>query len=105
MSTHLQIPAQRKILLVDDDNDFRWATSNVLAASGYSVIEAKDGREAISFLEKEVPDMVLLDYRMPGQDGIQVAEDMRRRIPAVPVVMITAYAEVRSAVKAMQPNT
>ena len=102
MNIHQQISTQKKILLVDDDNDFRWATSNLLESSGYNVIEAKDGQEAINFLEKDVPDMVLLDYRMPGRDGIKVAEEMRKQIPAVPVVMITAYAEVHSAVKAMK---
>ena len=89
----------RKILVVDDDQDFRWTMSNVLQAAGYGVIQAQDGKEAMSLLEKNIPDMVLLDYRMPGQNGLDVARDMKQRIPAVPIVIITAYAEVASAVE------
>jgi DNA-binding NtrC family response regulator len=93
---------QREILLVDDDRDFRWATGNVLEAAGYRVIHAADGDEALGFLETDVPHLVLLDYRMPGLTGLEVAEAMKQRIPAVPIVIITAYAEIDSAVTAMK---
>ena len=90
------------VLLVDDDDDFRWATGNVLSAVGYRVIQALNGPEAISYLEKDVPSLVLLDYRMPGQDGLSVAAEMKKLIPGIPIVMITAFAEIDSAVKAMK---
>jgi len=93
---------QRQILVVDDDSDFRWATANVLKAAGYRVVHAADGDEALGFLEKDIPHLVLLDYRMPGLNGLEVAMAMKQRIPAVPVVMITAYAEIDSAVAAMK---
>ena len=93
---------QKKILLVDDDHDFRWATGNVLHAAGYKVVHAQNGGEALDFIEKAVPDLVLLDYRMPGMDGLQVAAEMKKNISAVPIIMITAYAEIDSAVKAMK---
>jgi DNA-binding NtrC family response regulator len=92
----------RTILLVDDDRDFRWAVANVLKAAGYDVVQAQDGEEGLSILEADVPSLILLDCRMPGSDGLEVAAEMRRRIPAVPIVMITAYAEVKSAVSAMK---
>lgn len=92
----------RKILVVDDDQDFRWAMGNVLQAAGYRVIQAQDGKEAMSLLEKDIPDLVLLDYRMPGQNGLHVARDMKHRVPALPILIITAYAEVASAVEAMK---
>ena len=102
MSDEQENSVQKTILLVDDDHDFRWATGNVLQASGYKVIPAQDGREALDFLEKGVPDLILLDYRMPGLDGLQVAAEMKKNISAVPIIMITAYAEIDSAVKAMK---
>ena len=102
MSAEQQTARPRKILLVDDDHDFRWATGNILESTGYKVVHAKDGDEALNFLEKDVPDLVLLDYRMPGRDGLQIAGEMRQRISAVPIVMITGYGEVKLAVKAMK---
>ena len=102
MSAEQQTARPKKILLVDDDHDFRWATGNILQAAGYRVVYAQDGEEALGFLEKDVPDLVLLDFRMPGLDGLQVATVMKQRISAVPIVMITAYAEIDSAVKAMK---
>jgi len=102
MSAEQQTSSMRKILIVDDDEDFRWTMGNVLQAAGYRVIQAQDGKEAMSLLEKDIPDLVLLDYRMPGQNGLYVARDMKQRVPALPILMITAYAEVASAVEAMK---
>ena len=93
---------ERKIMLVDDDHDFVWLTGNALQKAGYRVVQAHDGEEALGLLEKEMPDLVLLDYRMPGRDGLQIAGEMRQRISAVPIVMITGYGEVKLAVKAMK---
>ena len=94
--------AETKILLVDDDDDFRWATGNILNAVGYHCIQAINGKEALNLVEKEIPDLVLMDYHMPGKNGLTIAAEMKRTIPAVPIVIITAYGEVDSAVKAMK---
>lgn len=93
---------ERKVLVVDDDYDFRWAITNILQGAGYRVTQAQDGDKALSLLEKDIPDMIILDYRMPDQDGLSVAEIIRQRLPAVPIIMITAYADVKCAVKAMK---
>ena len=102
MSVENQTSSVKNILVVDDDQDFRWAIGNVLQAEGYRVTQAQDGKEALKSLEKYVPDLILLDYRMPERDGIAVSTDIKKRIPALPIIMITAYAEVKSAVKAMK---
>jgi len=97
-----QTSLQKNILVVDDDHDFRWAIGNVLQAGGYKVTQAQDGEEALRSLEENVPDLILLDYRMPRRDGISVSTDIKKRIPALPIIMITAYAEVKSAVEAIK---
>ena len=102
MPLEQQISSAKKILVVDDDRDFRWTVDNILNAAGYKILQAQDGAEALILLEENIPDLVLLDYRMPGRDGLQVAGDMKQRIPGVPIIIITAYAEVQSAVKAMK---
>jgi DNA-binding NtrC family response regulator len=96
------IPSGKQILLVDDDQDFQWVMGNVLQTAGYGVIHAEDGDKAFDTLGKHLPDLVLLDYRMPGRDGLQVARELKKRIPAVPILMITAYAEIKFAVEAIK---
>ncbi|MFH1628711.1 MAG: PAS domain S-box protein [Pseudomonadota bacterium] len=102
MSDEERSPSAQKILVVDDNDDFRWLTGNLLEGAGYSVIQAQDGEEALKLLEKDVPDLILLDHRMPGRNGLEVAADVKQQIPTMPIIMITAYAEVESAVKAMK---
>ncbi|MDO9566624.1 MAG: sigma-54 dependent transcriptional regulator [Candidatus Desulfaltia sp.] len=102
MSVENRASLQKNILVVDDDQDFRWAIGNILQADGYKVTQAQDGEEALKLLEKYVPDLILLDYRMPGRDGISVSADIKKIIPVLPIIMITAYAEIKFAVDAMR---
>ncbi len=95
-------PTPRNILLVDDDSDFRWAVSNVLTAAGYCVHQVKDGNECMEFLKKNIPDLILLDFLMPGKDGLRVAEQIKKIMQAVPIVMITAHANIKNAVEAIK---
>jgi len=93
---------QKKIMVVDDDQDFRWAISNVLSLAKYEVTQAPNGDDALKLLNDDSADLVLLDQRMPGRDGIDVAQSIHRRFPALPIIMVTAYSEVKTAVKAMK---
>ncbi len=93
---------QKKILLVDDDADFLWLTTRMLEKTDYEVLQALDGEQALLRFKNDRPDLVLLDYRMPGRDGLQIAEEIKRLSPKAPIVIITGYAEIRIAVKAMK---
>jgi len=95
-------PKPRTILLVDDDSDFRWAVSNVLTTAGYCVHQVKDGIDCMEFIENNIPDLILLDFRMPGKDGLCVAEQIKKKMQAVPIVMITAHANIKNAVDAIK---
>ena len=97
-----QITSAGKILVVDDDEDFLWVTDTMLQKAGYSVIQAKNGEKVLKLLEKDIPDLILMDYRLPNRNGLQVAADVKQRIPTVPIIMLTGYAEVGSAVEAMK---
>jgi DNA-binding NtrC family response regulator len=95
-------PSKQNVLLVDDDPDFLWLTGNMLEQTGYRVVEARDGESALALFEKDKPGVVLLDYRMPGRDGLHIAVEMKERDPSVPIIMITGYGEVRIAVGALK---
>ena len=99
---HMGDAKRRKILLVDDDADFRWALRNVIRKAGYSVLECESGTTALKAIVKHRPDLMLLDYRMPGMNGLEVVERIKDELSSLPVIMITAYAEVEKAVTAMK---
>jgi len=102
MTQRAHTPSGTNILVVDDDQDFRWVINNILTAYGYGVLEAKDGKETLKILKKTTPDLILLDHRMPGETGLQVASKIKKSLPEIPIIMITAHADVKSAVKAMK---
>jgi CheY-like chemotaxis protein len=81
-----------EVLVVDDDADAREVLRRMLAREGWTVAEAADGHEALASLERSVPAVMLLDLMMPGMDGFQVLEAMRREEGwrDVPVVVVTA---------------
>ena len=93
---------QKKIMVVDDDQDFRWAVSNVLSLAKYEVLQAPSGDDALRLLSDASADLILLDQRMPGRDGIDVAQSIHKQFPTLPIIMVTAYSEVKMAVKAMK---
>jgi len=81
------------VLLVDDDADSREFVGRFLEKSGHAVRYAKDGHEALNALGWAVPDLIILDYRMPDMDGVSVLGVLRSylRWTHVPVVFLTAY--------------
>lgn len=91
-----------RILVVDDDPTIRFFLSEELALAGYTVWTAGSGEEALRLLQEASPDLVLLDLKMGGMDGLQVLEEVGKR-PLAPVVLIlTAHASLDSAVGALR---
>ena len=82
------------ILVVDDEPQIRRVMRATLTAQGYTIVEARDGQEALEKLRSERPDLVLLDMNMPVMDGLEACREIRRD-SEVPVIMLT----VRSAEK------
>jgi CheY-like chemotaxis protein len=91
-----------RILIVDDEPDMRLAVRNVLKLRGYEISEAGDGPSALAMAREQRPDLVLLDMRLPGMDGIEVLDGLKRIDATVPVVMITGYGHIQSAVDVMK---
>ena len=85
----------KTILVVDDEESIRLLYREELEEEGYRVILASDGEEALRKVRNETPDLVTLDIRMPGMDGIEVLQRIRQMDRKIPVIMSTAYGEYR----------
>jgi len=85
----------QRILLVDDDEGFLLAAGRLLEAEGYQVVPARSAAEARTQLEGDLPDLILLDVIMPGEDGFTFADQIakNKRLVGIPVVLVTAVAE------------
>jgi DNA-binding NtrC family response regulator len=94
-----------RLLVVDDDHAFRLSTAALLRADGHDVDVAPDANGAVEALRARAYDLVLLDLRMPGIDGIQLVETLRIWGESVPVLMISGYGTVESAVRALHLGT
>lgn len=90
------------ILVVDDNQDTCLILSDILGSEGYRVVTANDVKTAMRVLEREMPDLVLLDRKLPDMDGLKALEEMRRSNKDLAVIMLTAYGDVKSAVMAMK---
>lgn len=90
-----------RILIVDDDRAFRLSTAALLREDGYDVVGAADGQEGVEALRNQTFDLMLLDLRMPGIDGIRVVEALRTWGEGVPILMISGFGTVDAAVKAL----
>ena len=91
-----------RVLVVDDEVNARNALTELLRDEGYTVDAAADGFKALGKIADFAPDLVLTDLKMPGMDGIQLLEKIRESDPELPVVMMTAFGEVETAVSAMR---
>jgi CheY-like chemotaxis protein len=92
--------ALRKLLVVDDDPVVGASFKRVLSGKGYMVVSAENGSEALAKLQAEKFDAVFTDLRMPGMDGLQVAERVRADQPWTPVVIVTGYGSPASEARA-----
>ncbi len=90
-----------RILVVDDDSTFRMTTAALLQADGHSVETAANGQDAVERLRERAFDLLLVDLRMPGIDGLGLVEALRLWGHDVPILMISGFGTVDSAVRAL----
>ena len=92
-----------KIMLVDDSRTMRNIQKSVLSQIGYTeIVEASDGVDALSKVQAQTPDLILLDWNMPNMDGMTFLKQFRERDKATPVIMVTTEAEKARVIEAIK---
>src|SRR5437762_5205701 len=89
-----------RILVVDDEAEIRRSVRMILEYEGYDVQEASSGPEALAIIERETPDLVFLDIKMSGMDGLEALQKIRQANDSLPVVIISGHGTVSTAVEA-----
>ena len=87
-----------KLLVVDDDADLLQLLSMRLTAAGYHVTGVGSAEEALAHLEASRPQLVVSDVQLPGRDGLALFDAIRKRHPALPVILLTAHGTIPDAV-------
>jgi two-component system nitrogen regulation response regulator NtrX len=89
-----------RILVVDDEAEIRRSVRMILEYEGYDVLEASSGPEGVALAERESPDLIFLDVKMPGMDGLEALQRLKASNDAIPVVIISGHGTVSTAVEA-----
>jgi two-component system nitrogen regulation response regulator NtrX len=92
--------SHEEILIVDDEKNIRSSLEGILKDEGYRVRGVPTGEDLLKQVAQEVPDLVILDVWLPGMDGLQALEEVKRLHPDLPVIMISGHSTIETAVKA-----
>ncbi len=91
-----------KILIIDDDKYLQSVLSDTLRLEGYEAIVADDGVKALKEIRTHFPDLILLDIKLPGMNGMKVLEEIKKTDKNLVVIMLTGYGDIKDAVQAMK---
>ncbi|MDV2684543.1 response regulator [Alkalihalophilus sp. As8PL] len=91
-----------KVLVVDDQYGIRVLLTEILQKDGYQLYQAANGVQALKVVEEDSPDLVLLDMKIPGMDGLEILRRIKEKHEEIQVIMMTAYGELNLINEAMQ---
>ncbi len=94
--------SKMRLLLVDDEERFLATTRILLEKRGVETLTATNGSDALALLDERPIDVVILDVKMPGMDGVEVLRRIKQRHPLVEVIMLTGHGSVESAVEGLK---
>ena len=93
---------QATIIVVDDDREMADVLRDVLTEAGYRVLSASSGKEALALMKEQDPDLLITDLRMSGMSGHQLQIELKRIAPSLPVIVITAFGSIPTAIESMK---
>jgi DNA-binding NtrC family response regulator len=94
--------SQTKVLLVDDEVEFASALAERLQLRDYDVQTAHNALEALAILNSNVPDVIILDLKIPGMDGLETLKTIKKIDPTIEVIMLTGHGDVQSVAEGMK---
>ncbi len=97
-----KVAARARIMVADDDPKIRWVLRQGLEDETFTVLEAEDGSNAIEVFQQERPELILMDVKMPGMDGLAAMERIKALDDDVPVIVLSAYPDAKIIVQAMK---
>jgi signal transduction histidine kinase/ActR/RegA family two-component response regulator len=102
--THAGVGGRERVLVVEDDPGVRRFIVECLEMLGYAVTEAAHGREGLARLGETVPDLMIVDFAMPGLNGVEVVNAARVTAPNLPIILATGYADMEAVHKVIDPE-
>ena len=94
----MDITTNKKIWILDDDKSIRWVLQKALEKNNYNVMAFRNTNEAINQFNHDRPDLIVSDIKMPGESGLQFLEKVKGKFPNIPVIIMTAFSDLDSAV-------
>jgi two-component system, response regulator, stage 0 sporulation protein F len=91
-----------KLLIVDDQYGIRILLNEIFQKEGYNTFQAANGVQALSIVAKEEPDLMILDMKIPGMDGLEILRRVKKTNPEINVIIMTAYGELDMIHEAME---
>lgn len=90
--------SKKKIWILDDDKSIRWVLQKALEKNNYNVLAFGNSNEAINQFNHDMPDLIISDIKMPGESGLQFLEKVKGKFPNIPVIIMTAFSDLDSAI-------
>ena len=94
--------SNKKVWIVDDDKSIRWVLEKALKSADVDITSFSHPDDVLERINKEEPDVIITDIRMPGMDGISLLDRIKQHSPNIPVIIMTAYSDLDRAVSAFQ---
>src|SRR5678816_4561754 len=91
---------KQRVLVVDDESSIRSSLRMILQHAGYQFLEAASGQEGLDRIASDDPDVVVLDVKVPGMDGLGVLERLHQQVNVVPVIVVSGHGDIDTAVRA-----
>ena len=88
----------KKIWILDDDKSIRWVLQKALEKNNFTVTSFSNSNEAINHFNHDLPDLIISDIKMPGESGLQFLEKVKTKFPNIPIIIMTAFSDLDSAV-------